>query len=67
MQPVETLQQAQSTTALETKKREYEMRLRNLRAYQQMNPTQKNTQAIRDCQRTLADIETLINQARRRA
>lgn len=67
MQPVAVLQPDQATAALETKKRENEMRLRSLRAYQQMNPTQKTAQAIRDCQRTLADIETLINQARRRA
>lgn len=57
LQPATTGKTAADTiAALEVNRRKYETILRNLRAYQHMKPSPRQFQAIRDHEKTLADI-----------
>jgi hypothetical protein len=51
--------------ALEVNRRKHETILRNLRAYQQMKPSSRQSQAIRDNEKTLADITAAITRLRK--
>ena len=65
-QPAAKLQNvAEAIAALETNRRKHETILRNLRAYQQMKPSSRQAQSVRDHQRTLEDIGRRISQLRR--
>jgi|GEM_PF-4799406 len=50
---------------LEVNRRKHETILRNLRAYQQMKPSFRQSQAIRDNEKTLADITAAIARLRK--
>jgi predicted alpha/beta hydrolase len=58
---------ADRLAALETQKRKYESILRSLRAYQQMKPSSRQAQAIRDNENALDDIKAGIARLKRTA
>jgi hypothetical protein len=66
LQPATTDKTAADTiAALEVNRRKHETILRNLRAYQQMKPSSRRSQAIRDNEKTLADITAAIARLRK--
>jgi hypothetical protein len=68
LQPVAINQNiADKLAALETQKRKHESILRSLRAYQQMKPSSRQAQAIRDNEKALTDIAVGIARLQRQA